>query len=100
MPSTRQKSFRDTFKNYLFLSLSGRNDWVSILEPDNRSFFYPAGSISFIPTDAFEALKDFEALDFLKLRAGLSKLTLVHIVCYQLLVKVQDTRITELVDTL
>lgn len=67
------------FKNYLFLSLSGRNDWVSILEPDNRSFFYPAGSISFIPTDAFEALKDFEALDFLKLRAGLSKVGQVNL---------------------
>jgi TonB-linked SusC/RagA family outer membrane protein len=67
------------YKNYLFLSLSGRNDWVSILDPDNRSFFYPAASLSFIPTDAFEGLKDFEQLDFLKLRAGLSKVGQVNL---------------------
>ncbi|MBE8713127.1 SusC/RagA family TonB-linked outer membrane protein [Sphingobacterium hungaricum] len=67
------------YKNYLFLSLSGRNDWVSILDPDNRSFFYPAASLSFIPTDAFASLKEFRALDFLKIRAGLSKVGQVNL---------------------
>lgn len=67
------------YSNYLFLSLSGRNDWVSILDPDNRSFFYPAASLSFVPTDAWETLKDFQALDFLKIRAGWSKVGQVNL---------------------
>lgn len=41
------------FKDYLFLTLTGRNDWSSTLPIENRSYFYPATSASFIFTDAF-----------------------------------------------
>ncbi|MEN5435954.1 SusC/RagA family TonB-linked outer membrane protein [Sphingobacterium faecium] len=71
--------FDVAYKDYLFLTLTGRNDWVSILDPDNRSFFYPGATLSFIPTDAFEGLKDFKALDFLKVRAALSKVGQVNL---------------------
>ncbi|HAF33997.1 MAG TPA: SusC/RagA family TonB-linked outer membrane protein [Sphingobacterium sp.] len=67
------------YKDYLFLTVTGRNDWVSILEPNNRSFFYPSAALSFIPTDAFEGLKDFKALDFLKVRASWSKVGQVNL---------------------
>ena len=67
------------YKNYLFLSLTGRNDWVSILDPDNRSFFYPGATLSFVATDAIESLQDFEALNFLKLRASWSKVGQVNV---------------------
>ncbi|MBL7860121.1 MAG: SusC/RagA family TonB-linked outer membrane protein [Cyclobacteriaceae bacterium] len=55
------------YKDYLFLNLSGRNDWSSTLEKENRSLFYPGASVAFIPTAAFP---DFAAnvLDFLKVR--------------------------------
>jgi len=56
------------YEDYIYLNLSARNDWFSTLERENRTQFYPSVSVSFIPTDAF----DFggEALDYLKIRAG------------------------------
>lgn len=36
------------YDNFLFLTLTGRNDWTSSLEKDNRSFFYPSASLSYI----------------------------------------------------
>lgn len=76
--------FKVGFRNYLFLHVTGRNDWVSVLNPDNRSFFYPAADLSFIVTDAFKGLKDIKGLDYLKLRAGASKVGNVNIGAYAL----------------
>ncbi len=42
------------FRDYLFLELTGRNDWSSTLPEENNSFFYPGVSSSFIFTDAFD----------------------------------------------
>ena len=39
------------FRDYLFLNLTGRNDWFSTLSPTNNSFFYPSASISYVFTD-------------------------------------------------
>lgn len=57
------------YGNYLFLTLSGRNDWASTVEMENRSLFYPSASISFVPTSAFEDLGG-DRVNFLKLRAS------------------------------
>lgn len=46
------------FRNYLFLNLTGRNDFSSTLPEDNRSFFYPAVATSFVFTDAFDLQND------------------------------------------
>ena len=56
------------FKNYLFLDVTGRNDWSSTLPVDNNSFFYPSASLSAVITDMF----DFQSnvLSFLKLRGS------------------------------
>ena len=72
------------YKKYLYLHLTGRNDWVSVLAPANRSFFYPAADLSFIPTDAFSFLKDNKVLDYLKIRAAVSKVGLVNLDPYSL----------------
>jgi len=58
------------FKNYLFVTAAGRNDWVSNLSTDNRSLFYPSASASFIPTTAIDGLKSDKFLNYLKIRAG------------------------------
>ncbi|MGS2764969.1 SusC/RagA family TonB-linked outer membrane protein [Sinomicrobium sp. M5D2P9] len=58
------------YKNYAYLTLVGRNDWVSNFASENRSIFYPSASVSFIPTTAFEGWSNFEGLNFLKIRAG------------------------------
>ena len=57
------------YKNYLYLNLTGRNDWTSTLEKENNSLFYPGVSASFIPTAAFPGFAA-GVLDFLKLRVG------------------------------
>lgn len=46
------------YRNYLFLNLTGRNDFSSTLPEDNRSFFYPAIATSFVFTDAFNLQSD------------------------------------------
>jgi TonB-linked SusC/RagA family outer membrane protein len=71
--------FTAGYKDYLFLHVTGRNDWVSILSPDNRSFFYPAADVSFVLTDAFKELKDIRGIDFIKLRGGVSKVGQVNL---------------------
>jgi TonB-linked SusC/RagA family outer membrane protein len=66
------------YKNFLYLHGTARNDWVSILAPENRSFFYPSVDLSFIVTDAMESLKN-SPVSFLKLRAGWSKVGNVNL---------------------
>ncbi|NDV44264.1 SusC/RagA family TonB-linked outer membrane protein [Flagellimonas sediminis] len=57
--------------DFLFLNGQGRNDWSSSLSKENRSFFYPGGGISFVPTDAFKGLKG--TLQYLKASFSISK---------------------------
>jgi TonB-linked SusC/RagA family outer membrane protein len=72
------------YQNYLFLHVTGRNDWTSLLAKENRSYFYPSADISFVPTDAFVSLKEGSVLDFMKLRFALSQTGNVNIKPYQL----------------
>lgn len=41
------------YKNWLFLNLTGRNDWFSTLAPENNSYFYPSASLSWLLSDTF-----------------------------------------------
>ena len=77
--------FDVAYKNYLFASVTGRNDWFSTLAEENRSFFYPSAQVSFVPTDAFEALGNINNLDYFKIRGGWSKVGQVNIGAYSLL---------------
>jgi len=54
------------YNNYIFLNFSGRNDWTSTLAPGNNSYFYPSVGLSFVATDAIEALKNNDILSFAK----------------------------------
>jgi TonB-linked SusC/RagA family outer membrane protein len=44
------------WRNYLYLTLTGRNDWTSTIPEERNSFFYPSAQMSFVFTDAFPAL--------------------------------------------
>lgn len=55
-----------SYKNLLFLTATGRNDKVSNLARDNRSFFYPSVGGSFIFTEFLKS----DVFSFGKLRAG------------------------------
>lgn len=41
------------FRDWLFLNLTGRNDWFSTLDPNNNSYFYPSVSLSYLFSDSF-----------------------------------------------
>lgn len=59
------------YKNYAFVTVTGRNDWSSTLPTNKRSYFYPAISGSLIFTDALDMHSN--TLDYGKVRAGWAK---------------------------
>lgn len=56
-----------SYKNYAFINVTGRNDWNSSLPKNNRSYFYPSVSGSFVFT---ELMNKSNILNFGKIRAG------------------------------
>lgn len=68
----QQKSFgvfsslETSYKDKLFLTLSGRNDWTSTLPKGNNSYFYPSASLSAVAID--------NSNYFVKLRAAYAKI--------------------------
>jgi TonB-linked SusC/RagA family outer membrane protein len=56
-----------SYNNYLFLDVTGRNDWNSTLPPDNASYFFPSAGISAVVSDMTK-LPAF--LSYLKLRTS------------------------------
>lgn len=59
------------YDNFLYLTLTGRNDWTSTLSKENRSFFYPSASASWIFSENF-TLPSW--MTFGKLRFSMSKI--------------------------
>lgn len=55
------------YDDKLFLTLTGRNDWLSTLPKENRSFFYPSASLAYDISDLFG---DNNVFTFGKLRAS------------------------------
>lgn len=62
-----------SYKNYLFLDVTGRNDITSTLPKDANSYFYPSANASFVFTDAFDLGSIRNVLSFGKLRLALGK---------------------------
>jgi outer membrane receptor protein involved in Fe transport len=55
-------------KDFLFLDITGRNDWSSTLPEENWSYFYPSVGLSWIITNMFKNNTSF--LTFAKIRAN------------------------------
>jgi TonB-linked SusC/RagA family outer membrane protein len=55
------------WRDAVFLTLTGRNDWSSTLPPDNWSFFYPSVGLSAVLTDLIPFP---DAIDYLQLRGS------------------------------
>lgn len=60
-----------SYKDFVFIDFSGRNDWASVLPKDNNSFFYPAISGSVVLSEIL-GLQDSK-VNYIKLRGGWSK---------------------------
>ncbi len=56
------------YKDFLFLDVTGRNDWSSTLGLDNQSFFYPSVSVGYLFTETFDLNPGF--VTFGKLRGS------------------------------
>lgn len=62
------------YNQVLFVDLTGRNDWSSTLNEDNRSFFYPSVSTSFVLSDMLDNNSSLPTwLDFAKVRVSYSE---------------------------
>ncbi|MEN8125761.1 MAG: SusC/RagA family TonB-linked outer membrane protein [Bacteroidota bacterium] len=59
--------FKASYKNALFLSVTGRNDWISTLPKENRSFFYPSVSLAY---DLHSLFNESDLFSFGKIRAS------------------------------
>ncbi|MEO5911152.1 MAG: SusC/RagA family TonB-linked outer membrane protein [Pelobium sp.] len=59
-----------SFKEKIYIDITGRNDWSSTLPKQNFSFFYPSVNTSFILTDIFKLPKK---ISFAKLRLSVSQ---------------------------
>ncbi len=62
------------YKNFLYLDITGRNDWSSSLatpfSADNVSFFYPSASVSLIGSSIFELP---ETVSYFQFRASVAQ---------------------------
>lgn len=58
-----------SYKDMVYLDLSGRNDWSSTLPSDNWSYFYPAAGLSFLLNEVIDA----DILNYAKLRFSWAK---------------------------
>jgi len=47
------------YKNYLYFTVTARNDRTSTIPPPRNSYFYPSASLSFVFSDAFPGLRRF-----------------------------------------
>jgi TonB-linked SusC/RagA family outer membrane protein len=81
-----QAAFGDVtlgYKNFAFLHGSGRNDWTSLLDKTNWSFFYPAVDASIILSEIIPVLKG-DVINYAKIRGGISKVGSINIGNYSL----------------
>ncbi len=56
------------YKNFLYLDVTGRNDWSSTLPVENNSYFYPSLSTSIVLSELLDLTES--PLSFAKLRAS------------------------------
>jgi TonB-linked SusC/RagA family outer membrane protein len=56
------------YNNLAYITVTGRNDWFSILNPKSNSYFYPSVSGSFVFSELFK--DKFSWLDYGKVRAS------------------------------
>lgn len=61
-------SFNFEYDDFMYLDITGRNDWSSTLSKDNRSYFYPSVSYAILLDQFIDPARDF--LNMFKLRAS------------------------------
>ncbi|MFN8282674.1 MAG: SusC/RagA family TonB-linked outer membrane protein [Chitinophagales bacterium] len=57
-----------SYKRFIFLNYTARNDWSSTLPQKSNKFFYQSGGLTFVPTELFKTPNKW--LNYLKIRAN------------------------------
>ena len=57
-----------SYKNYLYFTLTGRQDWFSTLAKESNSLFYPSVGLSFILSEVWKSTPDW--MSFAKIRTS------------------------------
>jgi TonB-linked SusC/RagA family outer membrane protein len=57
-----------SYRNFIYIDVTGRNDWSSTLGEGNRSYFYPSVTGSFLANQIFDP--DAQTFNLLKIRAS------------------------------
>ncbi|HEX4956995.1 MAG TPA: SusC/RagA family TonB-linked outer membrane protein [Lacibacter sp.] len=68
------------YNNFLFVSLTGRNDWASSVASGNRSFFYPSASLAYVFS---QHLKMPDWIAYGKLRGSYARIGIAPLGPYQ-----------------
>ncbi len=68
------------YDNFLFLTLTGRNDWSSSVASGNQSFFYPSASLSYVFS---QHLKMPDWITYGKLRGSYARIGIAPLGPYQ-----------------
>jgi iron complex outermembrane recepter protein len=63
-------SIQFAWKNQVYLEAQGRNDWSSILPPQNNSYFYPGVSATWVATSSLNLP---EVVEFLKVKGFMGR---------------------------
>jgi TonB-linked SusC/RagA family outer membrane protein len=71
------------YKNFAYIHGSLRNDWTSLLDKSNWSFFYPGVDASLVLTEMIPSIKN-DILSYAKIRGGVSKVGAINIGNYSL----------------
>lgn len=63
-----------SYNDYLYLQVSGRNDWSSTLPLQTASYFFPSASLSFVFTEAFrQKFENSKVLNYGKLKVSVAQ---------------------------
>jgi TonB-linked SusC/RagA family outer membrane protein len=68
-----------SYNNYLYLTVTGRNDWASSVSNGNQSFFYPSASLGYVFSQHLK-LPDF--ISYGKIRASYAKIGIAPVTPY------------------
>lgn len=69
-----------SYKGFLYLTMSGRQDWFSVLNPKSNSIFYPALGATFVMSEAIQFPR---VVSFAKLRASWAQVGGANVGAYQ-----------------
>jgi len=67
------------YNNYLFVHLTNRDEWNSVLAQAHNHYSYPGADLAFVFTDGIKALKDNNILSYGKFHAGIAQVANINL---------------------